>query len=44
MIYIITYENGVIEYYEGGTPADALTYAETNNGGYDFTIEEVEEI
>ena len=40
MIYVITYENGATRYYENGTYSDALDYAENNNGGWDFTIEE----
>ncbi len=42
MVYRITYENGATRYYEGSY-ADALNYAESFNGGYDFTIEEIEE-
>lgn len=38
--YVITYENGVIRYFEGGSYIDALNYAESHNGGFDFTIEE----
>jgi hypothetical protein len=38
--YIISYENGETRYGEFADYMSALNYAETRNGGYDFTIEE----
>ena len=40
MFYVISYENG--EYRNGNfnSYTEALNYAESRNGGYDFTIEE----
>lgn len=43
MTYVITYENGTVRYFEGGSYIDALNYAESHNGGFNFTIEEEEE-
>lgn len=40
MYYIITYENGAQRHGEFNSYAEALDYAENNNGGWDFTVEE----
>ena len=40
--YIITYENGAMRHGEFRSYADCLNYAESCNGGWDFTIEEFE--
>ena len=42
MLYVITFESGATWYYSGNSYDDALRYAESNNGGYGFTIEEYE--
>ena len=39
MFYVISYETGETRYYEGAY-SDALNYAESRNGGYEYTIEE----
>lgn len=36
--YVIEYENGAVRYGEFSSAAEALNYAESCNGGYDFTI------
>lgn len=38
--YIITYENGAFRHGEFESYSDAINYAESNNSGYDYTIEE----
>lgn len=38
--FVISYENGETRYGEFNDYSDALNYAESHNGGYDFTIEE----
>lgn len=38
--YVISYENGEMRHGNFNSYADALNYAESRNGGYDFTIEE----
>ena len=38
--YVISYENGETRYGEFADYASALIYAESHNGGYDFTIVE----
>ena len=40
MFYIINYENGEQRHGNFYRYEDVLNYAETRNGGYDFTIEE----
>ena len=40
--YVITYENGKVMTGEFNSYIDALNYAESSNGGYDFTVEEYE--
>lgn len=40
MFYIISYENGETRYGEFNRYSDRLNYAESHNGGHDFTIEE----
>lgn len=40
MFYVINYENGVTRYGDFSSYYDALNYAESNNGDYDFTIEQ----
>lgn len=42
MFYKIYYENGAERHGEFNTYADALDYAENNNGGHDFIVEEFE--
>lgn len=42
MFYVINYENGEARYGDFNSYADALNYAESHNGGYDFTIDEYE--
>lgn len=42
MFYVINYENGATRYGEFNSYADCLNYAESNNGGYEYTIEEYE--
>lgn len=36
--YVIEYESGAVRYGEFASAAEALNYAESCNGGYDFTI------
>lgn len=36
--YVIEYENGAIRYGEFASSEEAINYAESYNGGYDFTI------
>ena len=38
--YVISYENGETRYGEFAHYTSALNYAESRNGGYEFTIEE----
>ena len=38
--YVISYENGETRYGEFADYTSALNYAESRNGGYEFTIEE----
>ncbi len=38
--YVIEYDNGATRYGGFYSYSDALNYAESNNGGYDFTIAE----
>lgn len=38
--YVISYENGETRYGEFADYMSALNYAESRNGGYEFTIEE----
>lgn len=38
--YIITYENGSFRHGEFESYSDAINYAESNNSGYDYTIDE----
>ena len=38
--YVISYENGETRYGDFNSYNDCLNYAESRNGGYDFTIEE----
>lgn len=38
--YIISYENGAERYGEFSSYSAAVNYAESFNGGYNFTIEE----
>lgn len=38
--YVIDYENGATRYGEFNDYNEALNYAESSNGGYEFTIEE----
>lgn len=38
--YIINYENGAMRHGEFNSYSECLNYAESNNGGWDFTIEE----
>ena len=40
--YVIEYENGVYRHGEFNSYAEAVNYAESHNGGYDYTIEEYE--
>ena len=40
MYYVINYENGEMRHGEFNSYSDALEYAESRNGGYEFTIEE----
>ena len=41
--YVIHYENGEYRHGDFYSYADALNYAESRNGGYDFTIDEYED-
>lgn len=43
MFYVITYENGATRYGNFNDYGDALDYAENNNGGHDFTIDEYDD-
>lgn len=38
MFYVIKYENGMCRYGNFNNYSDALNYAESFNGGFDFTI------
>lgn len=38
--YVIDYENGATRYGEFNNYSDAMNYAESANGGYDFLISE----
>ena len=38
--YVINYENGASRYGEFYCYSDAIDYAESYNGGYDYTISE----
>lgn len=38
--YVINYENGSCRHGYFGSYTEALDYADNNNGGYEFTIEE----
>ncbi len=38
--YVIEYENGAFRHGEFNSYSSALNYAESHNGGYDFTISE----
>lgn len=40
MFYVIKYENGMCRYGNFNSNGDALNYAESFNGGWDFTISE----
>lgn len=40
--FVIEYENGEYRHGEFNSYSDALNYAESHNGGYDFTIDEYE--
>lgn len=40
MFYVINYENGETRYGEFNNYNDCLNYAESRNGGYDYTIDE----
>lgn len=40
MYFVITFENGVERHGEFNSYCEALDYAEINNGGYDFTIDQ----
>lgn len=40
MFYIIRYENGAVRYGEFSRYSDAVNYADSFNGGWDYTIEE----
>ena len=40
MFYIIRYENGAVRYGEFSRYSDAVNYADSCNGGWDYTIEE----
>lgn len=40
MFYVINYENGEMRHGEFYSYGEALNYAESHNGGHDFTIEE----
>lgn len=42
MYYVINYENGEMRHGNFNSYSDCLNYAESNNGGYDFCIEEYE--
>ena len=42
MFYVISYENGETRHGDFYNYSDALNYAESHNGGWDFTIEEFE--
>lgn len=42
MYYVISYESGEMRQGEFENYSDALNYAESKNGGNDFTIEEYE--
>ena len=42
MYYVITYENGEERYGEFPRHKDSLNYADSRNGGWDFTIKEYE--
>lgn len=38
--YVISYENGAVRYMDNATYSEANRYAESNNGGWDYTVEE----
>lgn len=40
MFYVINYENGEIRYGDFNHYLDALNYAESHSGGWNFTIEQ----
>lgn len=40
MFYVITYENGAVRFLENSTYNEVLKYAESHNGGWEYTIEE----
>lgn len=40
MFYVINYESGEQRHGNFDSYSDCLNYAESRNGGYDFTIEE----
>lgn len=40
--FVIEYENGEYRHGEFNSYSDALNYAESHNGGYNFTIDEYE--
>lgn len=42
MFYVIEYENGVCRYGNFNNYNEALNYAESCNGGWNFTISEYE--
>lgn len=42
--YVIKYENGVVRYGEFATYKDAENYAESYNGGYDYTISDYDSV
>lgn len=42
--YVIEYENGAVRHGEFASAAEALNYAESCNGGYDFTISDYESV
>lgn len=42
MYYVINYENGEMRHGNFNSYSDCLNYAESNNGSYDFCIEEYE--
>lgn len=41
--YIIRYESGEVRHGEFRNREEAQNYAESHNGGYDFTIEEYDD-
>ena len=40
MFYVINYENGECRHGNFNSYSDCLNYAESHNGGYNYTIEE----